>query len=133
SRNFARDTRSSLIRVMKRLGANRNEWSLVSKVLHWLIPWRIPVNDSYVRTSLQIPEAWSPNDQYREIVDREFALARKLSAEDSEWLGEVDPKSPLRAIDKYLWWKGGGHRGTAIIDKDPWKVVRDLGIDCKAR
>jgi hypothetical protein len=31
------------------LGVPRREYSLASKVLHWLMPWQVPVYDSFVR------------------------------------------------------------------------------------
>lgn len=34
---------------------SRREFSLASKVLHWLMPWRIPVYDSFVRGMLGVP------------------------------------------------------------------------------
>ncbi len=109
-------------------GAGRYELSLASKTLHWLMPWRIPVYDSYVRTALGIVDTRPADSAYREIVRHEFRNTRKLSDEDPRWMGEVEPKSPIRALDKCLWWRGGGFKRTARIEPDPWKVVCALGL-----
>ena len=47
---------ATLVRQTIAMGPQRHEFSLASKVLHWLLPWRIPVYDSFVRRSLGIPE-----------------------------------------------------------------------------
>src|SRR5262249_22381236 len=106
------------------------EFSLASKVLHWLFPWRVPVYESFVRESVRIPKSWTDNDAYREIVHWEYDTARRLFAEDSDWTGTIEPKSPFRALDKYLWWLSGGSSAHAVLVRDPWRVVRRLGIEC---
>ncbi len=125
---FAVERVTSFVRAMVELGARRREFSLASKVLHWLFPWHISVYDSFVRSTLLIPTSWSHEDAYRKISDWEFRVAQQLTSQGSDWIGEVEPKSPLRAIDKYLWWKGGGASGRAVIVRDPWKVVHRLGL-----
>jgi hypothetical protein len=124
---FARDRVDTMVGVMQQFGAERREYSLASKVLHWIIPWRIPVYDKYVRDMLFVTTA-HPDRAYSEVVSWEFAAARRLNLRDSDWIGGFDPRSPLRAIDKYLWWKGGGETGHALVVSDPWKAVRHLGI-----
>jgi hypothetical protein len=124
---FACERVSALVGGIVELGWHRKEFSLASKVLHWLLPSRIPVYDQFVRDILRITTAW-PDRAYREIVQWEFAAARQLTVETSEWIGSAEPKSPLRALDKYLWWKGGGESGNAVVVRDPWKAVRHLGI-----
>ena len=106
----------------------RREFSLASKTLHWLLPWRIPVYDRSVRQSLGISkDPPNPFSAYRETTQKLFSLARKFEAENPSWMGEIDPKSPLRALDKYLWSLGGTQ---ATVVRKPWKVVYQLGLDC---
>jgi hypothetical protein len=44
------------------------------------------------------------------------------------WIGSLKPASPLRALDKLTWWLGGGSTGAAAEVRDPWQVVRGLGL-----
>jgi len=125
---FAVDCVSGLVGRMKELGVARAEFSLSAKVLHWIMPWRVPVYDSFVRKSLGVSGSTTPESAYRDIVAWQLNIATRLMAEGSDWLGTVDPLSPLRALDKYLWWKGGGDAGTAVLVKDPWRVCRQLGL-----
>jgi hypothetical protein len=43
-------------------------------------------------------------------------------------MGSIEPVTPFRALDKYLWWLGGGDAGRAALVNDPWEPVRRLGI-----
>src|SRR4051794_31619784 len=79
---------SSLVERSRALGVPRREYSLASKTLHWRMPWRVPVYDSFVRLSLGIPQAWDHPDAYQRV-------------------GELEPRSPLRAFDKCLCRFGG--------------------------
>ena len=128
---FALDRVSTLVSRMKDLGVNRTEFSLAAKSLHWLMPWRIPVYDGIVRRSLEIPAGTSHQSAYRHIAQWEFETSERLIHGDTDWLGTVDPRSPIRALDKYLWWEGGGHIGTATRVKDPWSICRGLGLNCR--
>jgi hypothetical protein len=87
---------------MVKYGARRKEFSLASKVLHWLVPCRVPVYDSYVRGMLQIPDFYKPDEAYKKIVEWEFDAARQLMNTDPNWIGDIGPKSLLHALDKYL-------------------------------
>lgn len=127
---FAAARVSSLVSATVALGAKRREYSLASKALHLLIPWRIPVYDSFVRNSAGVPASWDHPNAYRHIVHWEYEAARKLMSEGREWMGELEPISPFRAIDKYMWWIGGGSGGRAVMARDPWGIVRQLGINC---
>lgn len=127
---FAVERVSRLTTRMVELGARRNEFSLASKVLHWLLPFRVPVYDSYVRHILQIPSFYKPQEAYERIVEWEFDAAHQLMDSDMTWIGEISPKSLLHALDKYLWWKGGGADGKAVVVNDPWEVIRRLKIAC---
>jgi hypothetical protein len=109
------------------LGVPRREYSLASKVLHWLMPWRVPVYDSFVRGALGVPASWDHPEAYRKVSTEVFTLARAMT-EDSAWTGSMEPASPLRALDKLTWWLGGGSAGTAAEVRDPWQVIRKLGL-----
>ena len=109
-------------------GVARREYSLASKVLHWLLPWRIPVYDSFVRLSVGVPEAWADREAYNRVTYRVLTTARNISAVDPAWMGSIEPRSTLRAFDKCFWWFGGGNAATAAEVKDPWRVVDDLGL-----
>jgi len=47
---------------------------------------------------------------------------------DTAWMGSGDPQSLLHALDKWLWWAGGGKQGTAALVADPERVLRRLGL-----
>ncbi len=125
---FAIERVAEFVEEMNNQGVPRREWSLASKVLHWLMPWRIPVYDSFVKHSLAIADDADPDDAYRSIVRAEFRVARRLLQEDRDWLGDVEPRSPFRALDKYLWRLGGGSADRAVVVNDPWRTVRLLGL-----
>lgn len=126
--SYACDRVSTLVTQSMSLGVSRREFSLGSKVLHWLLPWRIPVYDSFVRGSLSIPKAWDHPAAYREIARELFGVWRELETTDFAWLGPITPRSPLRGFDKCLWWLGGGSKGRAKVVRDPWRVVYELGL-----
>ncbi|MCC7447985.1 MAG: hypothetical protein IT324_11245 [Anaerolineae bacterium] len=128
--SYACNRVSTLVRRSTALGVTRREWSLASKVLHWLLPWRIPVYDSFVRKSLSISSSLDHPAAYHEVTKEEFRAMRELEGKDSTWLGSIEPLSSLRGFDKYLWWLGGGNVGNAAVVRDPWKVVNQLGIKC---
>ena len=109
------------------LGVPRREYSLASKVLHWLMPWRAPVYDSFVRKTLGVPGAWDHPEAYRKVAAGIFAMARTMTG-DLAWIGSLEPASPLRALDKLTWWLGGGSTGTAAQVRDPWQVTRRLRL-----
>lgn len=117
---------SGLVERMKDFGVPRAEFVLSAKVLHWLMPWRVPAYDSFVRKSLGA--SGHQEYAYLDIARWEFDNALRLMAEGSDWLGSVNPRSPLRALDKYLWRMGGGDVGTAVIVSDPWEVCKTLGL-----
>jgi hypothetical protein len=126
---FALDRVSEVVRRGKSLGVERREFSLTSKVLHWLLPWRIPVYDSFVRERLAVPSGWDHPEAYREIAHTLLESAQGFTSADLSWLGSVEPRSILRGFDKCLWWLGGGNAGTAEVVRDPWRIVHQLGLD----
>ena len=126
---YAYDLVASVVETSMSLGTPRREFSLASKALHWLLPWRIPVYDSFVRDALDIPKSWDHPRAYRKIVRDVFALSHEFTATDSSWVGEIEPRSPLRAFDKCLWWLGGGSIGAAAEVNHPWRVVHRLGLE----
>jgi hypothetical protein len=123
------DLVSALVARTQALGAPRREFSLASKVLHWLLPWRVPVYDAFVCRTLQIPTSWDAPDAYRRVVSEVYVAISEVAAADRTWMGSVEPRSPLRAIDKWLWWLGGGNAGRAVVVGDPWRAVKHLGLD----
>lgn len=125
---FAVDRVSEVVRQSMSLGVTRREFSLASKVLHWLLPWRIPVYDSFVRERLGVPGGWDHPEAYRAIAERLLEVSQNLAGRDVAWIGTVEPKSILRGLDKCLWWLGGGNAGNAVVVRDPWRVVRQLGL-----
>jgi hypothetical protein len=108
-------------------GVTRREYSLASKVMHWLLPWRVPVYDSFVRGVLGVPASWDHPQAYRMVAEKTFAIASKVDG-NSDWFGTVEPLSLLRALDKLMWWAGGGDAGTAAEVRDPWRVIRELNL-----
>jgi hypothetical protein len=111
------------------LGVPRREYSLASKVLHWLMPWRVPAYDSYVRRALGVPTSWDHPEAYRKIAAEVVTMACTMT-EDPAWIGPLEPRSPLRALDKLAWWLGSGSTGAAAQVRDPWQVPRRLGLKC---
>ena len=91
------------------------------------MPWRIPAYDSFVKSALGISEDAEHEEAYIYIVRTEYQMARSLLQQSQAWLGDVEPRSALRALDKYLWWHGGGKEGRAVVVRDPWRVVRWVG------
>jgi hypothetical protein len=120
---------SALVSDTIKLGGARREFSLASKVLHWLAPWRVPVYDSFVRQQVGVPTSWDHPEAYRAVARGLFDLVRKCDGWSDEWLGSIGPRAPLRALDKYLWWSAGGSQGTSALVKRPNDVLYRLGID----
>jgi hypothetical protein len=125
---FAIERVEAVVRRSVDLGAGRQEYSLVSKTLHWLLPWRVPVYDSFVRSSVGVPQSWKHREAYDLIVQRQYRHAHDLMAAGSGWIGEREPRFPFRALDKYLWWIGGGNEGRAAVVTNPWSALYPLGI-----
>ena len=126
---FACERVDELVGRCKMAGVNRREYRLASTVLHWLMPWRVPVYDSFVRSFLDVPRSWDHGRAYRKITTEIFEATRKAAGE-SGWMGALPPRSPLRAFDKVMWSKGGGQTSDAVIIRDPWKIVHRLGLKC---
>ena len=125
---YAVDRVSELVSSMMGLGVGRQEFSLSSKVLHWLTPNRVPVYDSFVRKSIGIPTRWDHKSAYEGIVHWQLTAIQQLSSEGKTWCGEVVPLSPFRALDKYLWWLGGGANSRAVVAREPFRIVQKLGL-----
>jgi hypothetical protein len=119
---------STLVQQSIAMGVPRREYSLASKVLHWLLPWHIPVYDSFVRESLGIPEACDLPEAYARVASGVFRAARNVTAANPAWMGSLEPRSPFRAFDKCLWWFGGGNAATAVEVRNPWRIVDELGL-----
>jgi len=128
---FACDRVAEIVRRSMSQGVPRREYSLASKVLHWLMPWRVPVYDSFVRATLGVPTSWDHPEAYRKVTVDMFAMAQTMTG-DLAWIGPLEPTSPLRSLDKLTWWLGGGSAGTAAEVRDPWQVTRKLGLGTPA-
>ena len=122
------DRVADLVSRSQEFGATRREYSLASKALHWLLPWRIPVYDSFVRKSLDVPADWDHPRAYAHIAQRIFNEVRALDDTDTAWFGSIEPLSPLRALDKYFWWIGGGSAAQAAPVGNPWEPIDALGL-----
>lgn len=119
----------SLVEHSRSAGVARREFSLASKVLHWLLPYRVPAYDSYVCQVLGIRGAADhPEQAYRQVAQEILGAARTFT-DDPSWMGAIEPQSTVRGLDKCLWWLGGGSEGTAAQVRDPWRVVDRLGLD----
>ena len=128
SEAFACEAVRNLVAESMKLGVLRREYSLASKVLHWLMPWRVPIFDAFVRSEVGVPESWDLPDAYRCVCQAVFANVREMADTDTAWMGSSDPQSLLHALDKWLWWAGGGKQGTAALVADPERVLRRLGL-----
>jgi hypothetical protein len=119
---------SELVSRCMSIGVPRREYSLASKVLHWLLPWHVPAYDDNVRRSLGIPSSWDNPRKYRQAAQQVYAAAQ-AAGPNPAWAGSLEPRSPLRALDKCLWWIGGGNASGAAQVKNPWLVVDQLGLE----
>ena len=124
---YACERVAELVNRSMSLGVPRREYSLASKALHWLMPWQVPVYDSFVRGALGVPTSWDHPEAYRKVATEVFVMARTMTG-DCAWTGSLEPRSPLRALDKLTWWLGGGSKGAAAEVRDPWQVARELGL-----
>jgi len=80
SEEYAVELVATLVRESIAFGVQRREFSLASKVLHWLLPSRIPVYDSFVRSSVGVPGSWDHPEAYALIANELFAAARQTTA-----------------------------------------------------
>jgi hypothetical protein len=136
ARDFAVRRVRELVGRIQREGGRRREWSLSSKVLHWLMPWRVPAYDALVRKALGVRSNDDHEAAYAEVVRRVFDLATYLRSKGAGWMGTLEPASPLRALDKYLWLEGYSRERDkppqAVVVRDPERVLRDLGLGCES-
>lgn len=124
---FACECVARLVGRSMALGAPRREYSLASKVLHWLMPWQVPVYEQLRPRDARRPGIMGspggiPQGHLGGLRDGPGMTG------DSAWIGSLEPASPLRAIDKLTWWLGGGSAGAAAEVRDPWKVTRGLAL-----
>jgi hypothetical protein len=123
----------ALVSQSRAAGVARREFSLASKVLHWLLPYQVPAYDSYVCQALGIRGAADqPELAYRKVAQEVLGAARVITrviTGNSSWVGALEPRSPVRALDKCLWWLGGGNDGKAAQVRNPWRIVDELGLD----
>lgn len=88
--------------------------------------------NSFVWQALNVKLQGSDDQEpaYREVVSRVFNIATRLFGSGRLSLGELEPRSPLRALDKYLWMEGGGAVGCALVVRGPERVLREPGPTC---
>lgn len=122
-----------LVREMRDAGVPRNEISLTSKTLHWLLPWHVPPYDSYIRKYLGLGDSLPFDESYRALVNWHYNTTQSLSHLSKDWIGSVPPRSPLRALDKYLWYEGGGYKGTATVVMKPLERIANCILEIESR
>ncbi len=91
----------NLVMGMVRTGVENHHYSWASKMLHFLLPSTMPVYDSYVREVLGTDAGI---DGYRAIAAWEQKCAMELAPYEDKLLGAREPRTLLRAIDKFYWW-----------------------------
>jgi hypothetical protein len=94
----------ALVAAMVKAGREAGRTSQVSwtsKILHWLLPNHVPVYDLFVRKELEIRDTGVI--AFRRILSWEYKAASFLAEGDTNF-GSLAPATPLRALDKYLWW-----------------------------
>jgi hypothetical protein len=70
----------ALVDESRYAGVARREFSLASKVLHWLLPYRVPAYDSYVCQTLGIRTAADhPEQAYRKVAQEVLGAARTVA------------------------------------------------------
>jgi hypothetical protein len=114
-----------LVTLAQHHGDERREFSWASKILHWLLPHQVPIYDSFVRRYLG-EENREGEPAYRAIVMWEYMVADKLTPFRDQVVGEIEPRTLLRAIDKFLWWQGGGKNSQ---HSEVAAALRDEGAD----
>lgn len=92
-----------VVEGIRQRGGRRREYSYTSKMLHWLWPEQVPVNDAYVR-EVFLGIDGQGREPYRQLVLWTFERARELEPFESEIVGDIPPQTLLRAIDKAVWW-----------------------------
>ena len=66
-------------------------------------------------------------EAYRKVTTEIFTITRAITR-GAAWIGSLEPVSPLRALDKLTWSLDGGSTSAAAEVRDPWQVIRRLGI-----
>ena len=97
------DLCEQVVAGIRERGGRRREYSYTSKMLHWLWPEQVPVNDTYVR-EVFLGIDGQGREPYRQLVLWTFQRARELEPFESDVVGDVPPRTLLRAIDKAVWW-----------------------------
>jgi hypothetical protein len=92
-----------LVQAMTKYGIPKQQYSWSSKMLHWLVPTCFPIYDSVIRKRLHISGHFGRR-AYREIISTEYDYARSLLDEADSVVGAIEPRTLLRALDKYLWF-----------------------------
>jgi hypothetical protein len=75
-----------------------------------------------------VPDTWDLPDAYKAVCGAAFTRVREIADADTTWIGSSDPQSLLHALDKWLWWKGGGDQGMAVVVTGPERLIRRLGL-----
>jgi len=105
---------ADLVTASRAEGVKARHFSWSSKILHWLQPRRFPIYDRLVRVHLAC-DGKDPSESYRRIVSWQFEAARRLLQDRDAIVGDVHPRTLLRALDKYLWWVAGGAESKGAV------------------
>lgn len=95
------DIWKSILDDTKKLGMKKSHYSLVTKLLHWLLMNIVPIYDS--RVYQQLSSASTYHQAYKEIIEWEYACAKHLQAEEASILKGCEGWTLLRVIDLYLF------------------------------
>lgn len=91
-----------LVREMLIGGVARKHYSWASKMLHFLLPATVPIYDSFVREYLMTTDGI---EGFAEIVARARECVHELLLHEAYIVGNLEPKTLLRALDKFYWWE----------------------------
>ncbi len=93
----------TMVKAMVNSGIPKKHYSWASKMLHFLLPATMPIYDSFVLGYLGASDGIHG---YSEIAVTTQRCATELAPYEAEIVGDIEPRTLLRAIDKFYWWEG---------------------------
>jgi hypothetical protein len=66
----------------------------------------------------------------RALAEKKLFAMSAATARDCTWFGAIEQQSPLRALNKVMWWVGGGSTGAAAVVRNPCQVTGRLNLSC---